>query len=214
MTYVLEKYSLPGWELKTNHIEVVWNKLDMEVCRSCKMSKTEFLESMLEIAEDEETLSEYQTSLNEYPLINPYNYCEFQPDNYMELSFEERIDFLLDTACGCEYGVHDESREGQYYEAHVTIEPVFDEKREEADKIASENGFRLAKLLMQRERESTELRSDKDTFMTSTSTELHVIVDNTFKLIDALKASGFKVWRYKIEDTLIDSRYGDKWQVL
>ena len=46
-----------------------------------------------------------------------------------------------------------------YYECHVTIEPVFDERRDLAEAIAKKYGFRLAKLLMQRNRNETKRQS-------------------------------------------------------
>lgn len=101
-----------------------------------------------------------------------------------------------------------------YLEAHVTIEPVFDGRRETAGRIAVGHGFRLAELLMKKERKATERRSDKDTFMTGHSKSKADINARTQALVADLLAAGFKVWRYKIEDTLLDSRYGDVWGVL
>lgn len=101
-----------------------------------------------------------------------------------------------------------------YLEAHVTIEPVFDERREKAAEIAASFGFRLADLLMKKEREATEQRSDKDTFMTGHSQSKSDINSRTIRLVATLTAEGFKVWRYKIEDTLVDSRNADTWRLI
>lgn len=98
-----------------------------------------------------------------------------------------------------------------YLEAHVTIEPVFDRDRTRAAAVASEYGFRLADLLMKKSRSETEKRSNKDTFMTGHSKSCDDIYLRTKNLIWDLQANGFKVWRYKIENTLLDSRSADVW---
>lgn len=102
-----------------------------------------------------------------------------------------------------------------YLEAHVTIEPVFDGRRVSAGVIAQRHKFRLAELLMKKERDATEERSDKDTFMTGHSKSKFDIESRTRALVLDLKANGFKVWRYKVEDTLVDSKHGgDSWGLL
>lgn len=101
-----------------------------------------------------------------------------------------------------------------YYEAHITIEPVFDNNRDFAADIANQYNFKLAHLLMKKRSADTEERSDKDTFMTGHSKNLTDISERTKALVTHLKAEGFKVWRYKIEDTLVDSRTDDQWRLL
>ena len=96
-----------------------------------------------------------------------------------------------------------------YLEAHVTIEPVFGERRDQAAAIAKTFKFRLAELLMKKDREATEERSDKDTFMTGHSKSRKDIEERTRGVVTLLKQFGFKVWRYKVEDTLVDSKHGD-----
>lgn len=96
-----------------------------------------------------------------------------------------------------------------YYEAHVTIEPVFDERRCAASEIAKRYRFRLAELLMQKRQSDSAERSRYDTFMTANGHVLEDIENRTRGLIEALREAGFKVWRYKIEDTLVDSRFRD-----
>lgn len=51
----------------------------------------------------------------------------------------------------------------RYYEAHVTIEPVFDDRLEELVRIANANHFRVADLLMKKRKDATAVRSDCDT---------------------------------------------------
>lgn len=101
-----------------------------------------------------------------------------------------------------------------YYESHVTIAPVFDEVRVGADILARQYGFKLAKLLMKKRELDTPERSDLDTFMTSHSKELEDILKRTSDLVIALKTKGYKVWRYKIEDTVLDSRNADELMLL
>lgn len=96
-----------------------------------------------------------------------------------------------------------------YFECHVTVEPVFDESRERLSKIAESNGFKLAKLLMKKREEDTEERSKHDTFMTGHSKSYSDLEDRMLRLIADVTAQGYKVWRYKIEDTIIDSRHED-----
>ena len=96
-----------------------------------------------------------------------------------------------------------------YYEAHVTIEPVFDERREQVSELATTHGFKLAELLMKKRAEDTEERSSKDTFMTAHSRSLNDITQRTVKAVVALQIAGYKVHRYKIEDTVLDSRHAD-----
>lgn len=96
-----------------------------------------------------------------------------------------------------------------YLEAHITIEPVFDAGRDRADSVARLYGFKLAHLLMKKERAATEARSDRDTFMTGHSKNCDDIRLRTKTLVQHLQRSGFKVWRYKIENTLLDSQNED-----
>ena len=100
-----------------------------------------------------------------------------------------------------------------YYEAHVTIEPVFDDERERAAVIAQKHGFKLAKLLMQKRATDAPERSKHDTFMTSHSVYLEDISSRTRSIVNDLMTSGFKVWRYKIEDILVDSKLSDSFSL-
>lgn len=93
-----------------------------------------------------------------------------------------------------------------YYEAHVTIEPVEDPARKVlAAELAQAQKFRLATLLKQNQ----EL-SRLDTFMTGHGMELEDLTLRLQKLVRALMFHGFDVWRYKIEDTIMDSRSYDE----
>lgn len=93
-----------------------------------------------------------------------------------------------------------------YYEAHITIDPVEDWRRNEVEGYAHNSGFKLAKLLMDKG-----VPSQLDTFMTAHSKDLEDIKHRTQLLIRVLHGCGFKVRRYKIEDTVLDSRHDDLW---
>lgn len=101
-----------------------------------------------------------------------------------------------------------------YYECHVTIEPVFEERLEELRKIAQCSYFHVAELLMQKREEDTPERSKYDTFCTGRSKSYYDMVDRMRVVVFALQDAGFKVWRYKIEDAVLDSRYGDTYSLL
>lgn len=97
-----------------------------------------------------------------------------------------------------------------YYEAHVTVEPVFGERLDQFKAICSHFNFKAANLLMQKRKDDTPERSKHDTFATGHSQTWTDIVCRVTGIVVALRSSGFKVWRYKIEDTLLDSRSQDR----
>lgn len=101
-----------------------------------------------------------------------------------------------------------------YLECHITIEPVFEDRLELARAIGTENGFKVAALLMQKRETDTPERSKYDTFMTGHSKTLTDIQSRMVACVQQLKTAGFKVWRYKIEDTLMDSRFADELNLL
>jgi hypothetical protein len=96
-----------------------------------------------------------------------------------------------------------------YFECHVTIEPIFEERLAQASEIAKRHYFRVAELLMKKREEDTETRSKYDTFMTGRNKYYDKLQYNMVALIIELKGAGFVVWRYKIEDTIIDSKIDD-----
>lgn len=95
-----------------------------------------------------------------------------------------------------------------YYEAHITIEPIYGDDLLLAARLAENNRFKIADLLMKKERDATELRSDKDTFLSAKDEDVDVLISMTRKMLRDLWDAGFKVWRYKIEKAIIDSQYG------
>lgn len=94
-----------------------------------------------------------------------------------------------------------------YYEAHVTIDPVFDERLEQFGKICGEYKFRVAELLMKKRKQDTEERSSKDSFCTGRGASLDDLTTRLKGLVGALRSDGYTVRRYKVESTLIDSQY-------
>lgn len=96
-----------------------------------------------------------------------------------------------------------------YYEAHVTVEPVFSDKLELFKIICQDYKFRVASLFMQKRREDTGERSRNDSFCTGRGISYTDIEKRMLTLVSRLEREGFKVWRYKIESTLLDSRYDD-----
>lgn len=96
-----------------------------------------------------------------------------------------------------------------YFESHITIEPVFDSDRVRVAEIMRPFKFKLADLLMKKRSEDTEVRSKNDTFTTGHSKDFEDLRNRTVLAVKELQKSGYKVWRYKIENTIIDSKFED-----
>jgi hypothetical protein len=104
--------------------------------------------------------------------------------------------------------MRDVKRYHRYFEAHVTVEPIFDEAMLwTAEEFAKIYKFRLANLLMQKRSQDTPERSMNDMFFTSRSWSWKDIEPRTKEFVSYLQRSGVKVWRYKIEYTMFDSMY-------
>lgn len=98
-----------------------------------------------------------------------------------------------------------------YLEAHVTIEPIPEVNRPYVSRLIEPYGFKLAHLIMLK----GNTPSQRDTFMTTHGKEVGELAQRTRNLVTTLKEYGVKVWRYKIETCVIDSRQtGDLWGVL
>ena len=95
-----------------------------------------------------------------------------------------------------------------YFESHVTIEPVTGERLDEFKNIARNWAFRVADLIMIKPGVG-ETPSSRDSFATCRHKNYAAIEDMTAGLIHDLQAAGFDVWRYKIEDTVMDSKIHD-----
>lgn len=96
-----------------------------------------------------------------------------------------------------------------YYESHVTIAPVFDEKLVEMKAICVKYKFRVADLILKHKKADAAKPYEGDSFCTSRGVEFEDIRDRTVGLMVELREKGFEIWRYKIEDTLLDSKSGD-----
>jgi hypothetical protein len=97
------------------------------------------------------------------------------------------------------------------YECHVTIEPVLDEGRlNELKGLAAVWGFKVADLLMRNEE-----KSRNDTFLTGHNQDYVNMKTQMEFLIDVIKHHGYTIWRYKIENIILDSKYqGDTLNLL
>lgn len=93
------------------------------------------------------------------------------------------------------------------YEAHITIEPVFDERLTEFQNICGRYGFKAADLIMQKSRKDTPTRSSRDTFCTGWGNDSSILKTVTEGLVSDLIDRRFSVWRYKVEETLFDKRF-------
>lgn len=109
---------------------------------------------------------------------------------------------------------HNQTPAKLYYEGHITIEPIFGQRLYEAQAIAKPFGFRVADLLMQKNRQDTPERSSKDTFMTGHDKWLENMGLRITNLVQSLLDADFQVWRYKVEDTMYDSRNSDTLRLL
>ena len=92
------------------------------------------------------------------------------------------------------------------FEAHITIEPVFGDRFDKFEKCCLPYKFRPAELLLQKQRDITPERSNKDSFCTGHSKYYADILDRTQRLVADLKLEGFQVWRHKIEGIVLDIR--------
>jgi hypothetical protein len=91
-----------------------------------------------------------------------------------------------------------------YFEAHITIDPVPEEQRPVVQTLGNPWGFKLAKLLMQKGEPSK-----IDTFMTAHGGDSDDVGRRVRGMVIDLQRHGFNVRRYKVEDTLYDSRSED-----
>lgn len=93
-----------------------------------------------------------------------------------------------------------------YYESHVTLEPVFDEKLEQVKNICAGYGFKVADLLFKKRAQDTAERSQCDTFCTGRGKTFEDLKQLMELLVADLVHNEFKVWRQKIEAVVYDAR--------
>lgn len=100
-----------------------------------------------------------------------------------------------------------------YFECHVTIDPVQPGPRLELlEKLAESCAFRVAKLLMRKGQEI--VPHGDDAFMTARSVHLEPLRFDLGQLVGLLRMNHYKVKRYKIEDTIVDSARADEYSLL
>lgn len=97
-----------------------------------------------------------------------------------------------------------------YFESHITIEPVFGTERERVTLMVQRFGFKLAKLIMRKEKSDLLTPHVDDTFMTAHGESLEDIQVRTAQCVATLRMeASVEVRRYKIEEAIIDSRFED-----
>lgn len=103
--YLLYKVSHPGWELRSEHIQHIHCMLEQQVCDSCKWTKADYEKYYAENPEDLEDEGFLRLEFEDMVAKgrNPTTFSDFFPENYAELPDMEKINILLDTACGCEF---------------------------------------------------------------------------------------------------------------
>lgn len=94
--------------------------------------------------------------------------------------------------------------EAKYYECHITIEPVVEERLNLFTQLCDKYSFKVATLLMQKSLK----RSDLDSFTTGRDKDYYRLKDRMYDLVTELKNANFNILRYKIEGILLDSKYG------
>lgn len=97
-----------------------------------------------------------------------------------------------------------------YYEVHVTLEPDFD-RLEEAREIAKRFHYHLGDLLLMKKDDE---RSHKDMFFTTRKGSNQDARWSVVRFVQELQKAGFRPIRYKIEDTVLDSKIEDELQLL
>lgn len=90
------------------------------------------------------------------------------------------------------------------YEAHITIEPVDGTSLVKFEVICKRYGFRVANLIMVKDRRVTAERSNRDSFATGWGETYSEVTARCLALVRELTAGGLTVWRYKVEHTLLD----------
>lgn len=103
---------------------------------------------------------------------------------------------------------------GLYYEAHVTVDPVFEDRLSRLKETCRTCGFRVADLIMRKGPNGPDEKANEDSFATARSDEWEDIRERTMTLVKFLKFNRFTVRRYKIELAIVDSKLHDQWTLL
>ncbi|UUW39871.1 hypothetical protein VP14_184 [Vibrio phage VPMCC14] len=87
--YKLTKISKTGFEFSTSDIEMIYDRLDEFVCTSCKVKQSEAIKYC-----DENNIEDFERE---------HFIQEAFPDDYDNLPTLEKVEWLMSTACGCEF---------------------------------------------------------------------------------------------------------------
>lgn len=147
-------------------------------------------------------------------ISKPLTDAEASDEMYVARSARSMFSTLRSRDVRLHNSYHQGRRAPLYYEAHITIEPIFGTRLLKAQEIAKPFGFRVADLLMQKNRQDAPERSSKDTFMTGHDTWYDNLGLRIKNLVQSLQDHDFQVWRYKVEDTMYDSRTFDTLRLL
>lgn len=96
-----------------------------------------------------------------------------------------------------------------YFESHITIEPVFDERLEDFKKHCAVYKYKVADLLMKKKADGPEEKSTNDSFCTARDKDFDQMKSRMLSLLALLKQEGYRILRFKIEDVVLDSRKDD-----
>lgn len=100
--YTLSKGSYPGWDKQFYSVDTLREELEGWICTLCfprTEEKYQYLLEELSKGDAEECIDDH-----------------IDPTEYADLSPEEKIKYLLDTPCGCEYHVCSETDKVIYKE--------------------------------------------------------------------------------------------------
>lgn len=93
-----------------------------------------------------------------------------------------------------------------YYESHITIDPVFDERLAVLKEVAAFYGFHVADLILRKSRKDPEKPHQDDSFLTGRDKNRVHLEHRMDLLIEGLQDRDFVIRRKKIEAALIDER--------
>lgn len=99
-----------------------------------------------------------------------------------------------------------------YYEAHINLGDMTSFEEKALPMLLDVLGFKTTDIVnvpidgLEQE--------DFHTIITTKGENLAEITTRVRASVELLKLSGYKVNRYKIESTIIDSKYEDKWELL
>ena len=99
-----------------------------------------------------------------------------------------------------------------YFESHVTVDPLKGLDLYRFKRVCDEYGFRVADLVMIKK--GKDKKSERDSFCTTRGKNFVNIELRTMNLVNACKRQGIKVRRYKIENTLVDSKINDEYGLI